>query len=246
MEFRVIGSGSSGNCYLLTNGKESLVIEAGLPFRTVKEHIEDIRTIKGCITTHEHKDHSKYVKEYVDAGIVTGMTKAVAEQFEYGFFIRKWQDRMRTMFGNFQVDAFVVEHDVECYGFLIKHHEMGTMLFLTDTEYCRYVFPGVNHIMVEANYSQKILDDNVAKGDIPESLRNRIMKSHMSFDTAKSLVMANKSMSLYNVCLLHLSGHNSDRTAFLEEIQEVNEENMCYAAYVATPGTVIIVNKAPF
>lgn len=245
MEFRVIGSGSSGNCYLLTNGEESLVIEAGIPFRDIKEHIKDIRTIKGCITTHEHKDHCKYVKEYVDAGIVTGMTRAVAEQFEYGFFVREWKDRMRTSFGNFMVDVLLVEHDVECYGFLIRHPEMGSMLFLTDTEYCRYVFPGVNHIMVEANYSQKILDDNVANGDIPESLRNRIMKSHMSFDTAKSLVMANKSMSLYNVCLLHLSGHNSDRTAFFEEMKRVVSDPVC-DVHIARPGTVITVNKAPF
>lgn len=246
MEFIVIGSGSSGNCYLLTNGTESLVIEAGLPFQKVKEKIEDTRTIKGCITSHSHKDHCKYVKEYVDAGIGTGMTGEVAEQFEYCFFVREWKDRMRTMFGNFMVDAFLVEHDVECYGFLIRHPEMGNLLFLTDTEYCKYTFSGVNHIMVEANYSQKILDDNVASGTIPESLRNRIMKSHMSFDTAKRLVEANKSMSLYNVCLLHLSGHNSDRTAFLKEMQEVNKESICYKAYAAEPGTVITVNKAHF
>lgn len=245
MELRVIGSGSSGNCYLLTNGEESLVIETGLPFQKIKEHIKDIRTIKGCITTHSHKDHCKYVKEYLDAGIVTGMPKEVANQFEYGFFIREWKDRMRTMFGNFQVDAFIVEHDVECYGFLIKHHEMGTMLFLTDTEYCRYVFSGVNHIMVEANYSQKILDDNVAKGDIPESLRNRIMKSHMSYDTAKRLVEANKSQSLYNVCLLHLSSHNSDRTAFFEEMKSIVSDCICNV-HIANPGAVITVNKAPF
>ena len=245
MEFRVIGSGSSGNCYLLTNGQESLVIEAGLPFGEVKKHIKDLRTIKGCITTHEHKDHCKYVKDYVDSGIVTGMTKAVAEQFEYGFFIREWKDKMRTVFGNFMVDSFLVEHDVECYGFLIKHPEMGTMVFLTDTEYCQYKFSNVNHIMVETNYSQKIIDDNVATGDIPESLRNRIMKSHMSYDTARRLVEANKSDSLYNVCLLHLSGHNSDRKAFREDMQSVVSDTMCQV-HIAEPGTVITVNKAPF
>lgn len=245
MEFRVIGSGSSGNCYLLTNGQESLVIEAGLPFGEVKKHIKDLRTIKGCITTHEHKDHCKYVKDYVDSGIVTGMTKAVAEQFEYKHFVRVWQRAKLYEFGNFKVSIFPVNHDVECYGFYIWHPEIERMVFITDTEYCKYTFPYLNHIMVEANYSQKIIDDNVATGDIPESLRNRIMKSHMSYDTAKRLVEVNKTMSLYNVCLLHLSGHNSDRKAFREDMQGVVSDTMCQV-HIAEPGTVITVNKAPF
>ena len=245
MEFRVIGSGSSGNCYLLTNVQESLVIEAGLPFGEVKKHIKDLRKIKGCITTHEHKDHCKYVKDYVDSGIVTGMTKAVAAQFEYKHFAKVWKSGEIWKFDTFMVKIIPVVHDVECYGFYIYHPEMGTMVFLTDTEYCKYKFPGVNHIMVEANYSQKIIDDNVATGDIPESLRNRIMKSHMSYDTARRLVEANKSDSLYNVCLLHLSGHNSDRKAFREDMQGVVSDTMCQV-HIAEPGTVITVNKAPF
>lgn len=245
MEFRVIGSGSSGNCYLLTNGQESLVIEAGLPFWEVKKHIKDLRTIKGCITTHEHKDHCKYVKEYVDSGIVTGMTRAVADQFEYKHFIYEWDKSAYYKFGSFIVHIVPVKHDVECYGFYIFHPDIGKLLFLTDTEYCKYIFQNVNHIMVEANYSQKILDDNVATGDIPESLRNRIMKSHMSYDTAKRIVEANKSDSLYNVCLLHLSGHNSDRKAFREDMQGVVSDTMCQV-HIAEPGTVITVNKAPF
>lgn len=245
MELKVIGSGSSGNCYLLTNGQESLVIEAGLPFGEVKKHIKDLRTIKGCITTHEHKDHCKYVKDYVDSGIVTGMTRAVADQFEYKHFIYEWDKYAYYKFGSFIVHIVPVKHDVECYGFYIFHPDIGKLLFLTDTEYCKYIFQNVNHIMVEANYSQKILDDNVATGDIPESLRNRIMKSHMSYDTAKRLVEVNKSDSLYNVCLLHLSGHNSDRKAFREDMQSVVSDTMCQV-HIAEPGTVITVNKAPF
>ena len=246
MEFRVIGAGSSGNCYRLTNGQESLVIEAGLPFGEVNKYVKDLRKIKGCITTHEHKDHCKYVKDYVDSGIVTVMTKAVAEQFEYKHFVKVWgTNTIYWKFGNFTVRIIPVNHDVECYGFYICHPEMGDMIFLTDTEYCKYTFPKVNHIMVEANYSQKIIDDNVATGDIPESLRNRIMKSHMSYDTARRIVEANKSDSLYNVCLLHLSGHNSDRKAFREDMQSVVSDTMCQV-HIAEPETVITVNKAPF
>lgn len=36
MELRVLGSSSSGNCYILDNGNEALIIEAGIRFIDVK------------------------------------------------------------------------------------------------------------------------------------------------------------------------------------------------------------------
>ena len=37
MQLKVIGSGSSGNSYILENETEALIIEAGLPFLEVKK-----------------------------------------------------------------------------------------------------------------------------------------------------------------------------------------------------------------
>lgn len=37
MRLKVLGSGSSGNCYILENENEALIIEAGLPFMEVKK-----------------------------------------------------------------------------------------------------------------------------------------------------------------------------------------------------------------
>lgn len=37
MNLKVLGSGSSGNCYILENATEALVIEAGLPLMEVKK-----------------------------------------------------------------------------------------------------------------------------------------------------------------------------------------------------------------
>ena len=55
MQLKIISSSSSGNSYLLTNGKETLVVEAGMPFKKVKEALNfDISSIEGCISTHQH------------------------------------------------------------------------------------------------------------------------------------------------------------------------------------------------
>ena len=55
MFLRVLGSGSSGNCYLLESENEVLVVEAGVPFKEVKEAI-DYQTSKivGVLSSHEH------------------------------------------------------------------------------------------------------------------------------------------------------------------------------------------------
>lgn len=55
MFLRVLGSGSSGNCYLLESADEVLVVEAGFPFADVKEAI-DYQTSKivGVLSSHEH------------------------------------------------------------------------------------------------------------------------------------------------------------------------------------------------
>jgi hypothetical protein len=46
MELRVLGSNSSGNGYILTNGVETLILECGIKFSEVKKSLNfNISTI---------------------------------------------------------------------------------------------------------------------------------------------------------------------------------------------------------
>ena len=70
MRLKVLGSGSKGNCYILENETEALVIEAGLPLMEVKRALDfNVKKIKAVIVSHVHGDHHKYWHEYVMAGI---------------------------------------------------------------------------------------------------------------------------------------------------------------------------------
>ena len=52
---KVLGSGSSGNGYLLTNGKETLILETGVKFIECKKALNfDLSSIVGAIVSHEH------------------------------------------------------------------------------------------------------------------------------------------------------------------------------------------------
>ena len=65
IKLKVLGSGSSGNCYILENENEALIIEAGLPFMEVKKALNfNVMKIVGMISSHEHGDHYKYFEQY--------------------------------------------------------------------------------------------------------------------------------------------------------------------------------------
>lgn len=56
MILKTIGSGSSGNCHLLTasNG-ETLILDCGIPIKEIKKGLDwNIRGIKGVIISHTH------------------------------------------------------------------------------------------------------------------------------------------------------------------------------------------------
>lgn len=55
MKLICCGTGSSGNSYLITNGTETLVLDAGIPFKEVKIALGfNVRQIVGVLVTHEH------------------------------------------------------------------------------------------------------------------------------------------------------------------------------------------------
>jgi len=124
--------------------------------------------------------------------------------------------------GSFDILPFDVEHDVAAHGFLIFSRKTREKLcFIADTCYCKHTFKGVTHWMIEANHSREILDRNVTAGIIPESLRNRIVKSHMGIEVVKKFFRANDLSATKEIWLIHLSQMNSHPEQFKKEIKEV-------------------------
>ncbi len=123
--------------------------------------------------------------------------------------------------GNFQINPFEVIHDVPCYGYLIDHPDTGRILFLIDAYFCEYTFPNLNHIIIEANYADDILEDNILRGIEHPSKRERLLTSHMEIKTTKAVLMAQDLSKVENAVLIHLSDRNSDEERFVEEVKKV-------------------------
>lgn len=236
MKLKVIGSSSVGNGYILENETEALLIEAGCRFSEVKKALNfNIRKVVGCVVSHEHKDHARYVEDVKATGIpVLGgesinPTKTIEPRHGYRL-------------GGFRIIPLPVEHDVPCFAFLIEHSNMGKLLFITDTMSFNYHIDGLSHILIEANYCDRRLEDNIESGLLPESLRERIVQSHMEIGTTIEVLKSLNLESVWNIVLIHLSEGNSDSRQFIEQIQTEIGRN----AIVAAPGLVMNINNSPY
>lgn len=225
MNLICLGSSSSGNCYLLNSESECLVLEAGLPFKEVKKALDfNVGKIVGVVCSHMHSDHFGYAAEYLKSGI-----SVYAPEETHKSLLREYdcQKIVRCGYeysvGNFKIYPFPAEHDVTCFGYVIVHPDMGKLLFCTDSAFVKSSFKklGLSHILIEANYSEAIIEDLLSKGLIDQARVNRTFKTHMSIETCKEFVRANKTGSLDSVTLLHLSDGNSNAVEFQQTIQEV-------------------------
>lgn len=246
MVLKVLGSSSSGNCYLLENEKECLVLETGIDFKEVLKALNfNITKVVGCLVTHEHKDHSKYVKEFITNGINVYTSKGTAEQLKLkSNFIKIVRHNEIFKAGNFKVIPFNVKHDVkEPFGYYINHKETGNVLFATDTYYIPNKFKNLNNILIECNYSKEILERNIEQGFVPIALKERVIQSHFEFENCKNCLKENNLRQVNNVVLIHLSNQNSDARKFKDEIQNI----LPFAnVFVANKGLEIEFNKYRF
>ena len=246
MYLTVLGSSSKGNCYILQNETEALVIECGVSFKEVKKAVDfNLKKIVGAIVSHEHGDHAGHVNEFLNARINVfmseGTTKAVKSSNRFLPLLLESFKILKV--GNFTIMPFDVKHDVEePVGFLIKHDEIGTLLFVTDSYYIPYCFDGLTNIMIEANYRTDILEANIKAGRIPDALRDRTLESHMSYDTCLEALKANNLTKVNNIILIHLSDDNSNEKEFREGIHRETSKTV----YVAAKGLKIKLNKTPF
>lgn len=227
-DLKIVGSSSKGNGYLLTCGNETLVIEMGVPIRSFRRAMDyDLSSVVGAICSHRHGDHAKYCKQFLNAGITIYSNKDVAD-FNEGVSVLELGKALRIK--GFTIQAFELEHDVECYGYLIKHKELGKLVFLTDTCSAKYKFKDVNHILVEANYSEDIMVDKFTKGDVSVASKMRLSESHLSLEDSIDFLTLNNSDNLKTIVLLHLSDSNSNESLFVDKVMKAIKNPNIYVA----------------
>lgn len=219
MDIKVIASGSSGNAYLIGDGKTRLLLDAGISFKRIQVGC-GFRTssIDACLVTHRHGDHAMAVPKLLQRGIPVYSNADVAELHKGVQPVAALKEfNVNTL----RILPFEVEHDAECYGYQVTSAATGEKLvYITDSAYVRYTFTGLTHIMIEANYDEDIMLGNVRDEKIPFSLAERVAGTHMSIDTLIDLLRANDMTKVRQIYLLHLSDNNSDAEVFKRLVQQ--------------------------
>lgn len=233
MTLKVLGSESSGNCYLLESFFEILIIEAGISFHEVKKALNyDLRKVTACLITHSHGDHCKYAADYIKAGIdIYTSAETIQAAGLSGHRVHPIQANTMIKIGEFKIIPFPVPHGVPTLGFLISHPFSGSILFVTDAACIPNKFNNLSHILIEANYHDEILTSDRAVG------------KHMSLYTCLEFLKANDLRQVHNIVLLHLSHTNSDAKLFKKTVQTIAPNT---SVWVADKNLEVYLSKYPF
>lgn len=213
IQIKTLATGSKGNCYHITDGSTPLLLECGINFKDIQKGVNfETSRLGGVLVTHEHKDHCKGVESVLTRGLDVYMSNGTQEALQLDHHrIKTVESKKQFKVGSWTILPFDVQHDVnEPLGFLLQSDNGSKLLFATDTYYVKYRFKGLTHIMIECNYDQQSLDDNVENGRIHPAMRNRVMRSHFSLENLIDFLEANDLSEVEEIHLLHLSDSNSN------------------------------------
>jgi len=233
MDVKVLASGSTGNCYRISDHRTSVLLDAGIQFRGIQEGCGfNVTGLAGCLITHDHNDHARSAAELMKRSVDVYTSYGTAESREWlgkegrtqgipAHRLHIVHDMESFRIGSFVVTAFGVEHDSpESLGFAIYSKETDDkLMYFTDTYYIKYRFNGLTHILCECNYDREILYDNIKTGKVEPFVARRLMKTHMSIDTLLDTLRLTDLSRVRQIYLLHISGSNGNVSEFKRRVQ---------------------------
>ena len=216
MEIKPISSSSKGNAYLLSDSQTTVLIECGISLKELKRRTNFVvpGDIDACLCTHFHNDHSKSLKDILNAGVNCYALKEVFEAKGINNHHRAKciEDEKTFNIGTLNIMPLKMYHDVSCVGFLIlSSYTNEKLLFATDTYMIKYAINGLDYIMIEANYDVESVGDNAQ--------RKRLIKSHMGIETTINYLKSIDISRLKRIYLMHLSSRHSNEEDFKRRIQ---------------------------
>lgn len=224
IQIKALATGSSGNCYRVTDGQTAILLECGISYKKIQQKLDyQVMDIQGCLITHEHNDHKAGIKDVLKNGINCYMSAGTREGIGIDHHrIKTVKNKEVFHIGTWSIISFDVMHDVnEPFGFLLVNQQGEKLLFVTDTYYVPHRFTGLTHIMVECNYCQSVIEENTRTGRIHPTMKKRVMKSHFSLENVLEFLKANDLSKVQEIWLLHLSDNNSDEALIRTEVAKL-------------------------
>jgi len=178
-----LGSGSSGNAFLIQRGDRTLLLDCGVGIRTIQRVMKSFGSspadLDGILLTHEHIDHIRTLPKVIDHGVPIIATPGTAGMADIpnDQRIEIAPDRPVEHAG-FTIWPLGVRHDaVEPCGYLIETPE-ARITILTDLgswqEHLAEPIAASDLIVLEANHDEEML----RRGPYPMHLKRRVASDH--------------------------------------------------------------------
>lgn len=215
-----LNSGSNGNCYYIGNGREAVLVDAGLSCRETERRMArlnlSLKTVKAIFISHEHGDHIKGVnvlsKKYSLPVYFTEGTFRFSRLSVEKSLVKIFGADEQLTVGGLGITAFAKHHDArDPHSFVIEGHDVTVGVFTDIGNVCDNLtqhFKRCHAAFLEANYDADMLEN----GRYPIHLKQRIRggKGHLSNEEALELFRQHKPAHMSHIFLSHLSKDNND------------------------------------
>lgn len=231
----VLGSGSKGNCTIISNNNRSdaILIDAGLSWKYISTIAESrcvpLDSVSAIIITHEHTDHWKNA---FNISKNLGGIPVYFQKTAYATMLDRWEntpwgekiftetakeaaqtftDRILTK--TFIIEAFRTSHDTSHpVGFVITETDTAsTAGIATDlgivTDKVHDVLSRCDLVVLEANHDTQML----IEGSYPEHIKTRVLgkTGHLSNEQTAKFINTLDPKITKHIVLAHISEENN-------------------------------------
>lgn len=213
-----LGSGSSGNAFLIQTSDANLLLDCGVGIRTIQRalrpHNQQIDDLNAILVTHEHSDHIRSLSCVY--GTSTPIIATVGTRRQANIPPPQWEEisfARSISIGSIAVWAIRVKHDAkEPCGYLIETSHARISVFTDLGSWHESLLEPIRAsdlVVLESNHDL----DMLWNGPYPAYLKRRVASSvgHLSnADCASSLATAlARGATKPSVWLAHLSQTNN-------------------------------------
>lgn len=238
IKFLSLSSGSSGNCFYLGTDGYGILIDAGIPVRSIKKFLKDegilMESIMALFITHDHADHIRsagtvgeklFKPVYATQLVHEGMNCSYCMTERLRSSRRVIEPGVPVRVKDLVVECFKVPHDSrENVGYQIRV-DGKTFCFITDmgdtNEEIESRIRESDYLVIEANYDEHMLE----VGPYPQYLKDRIRggHGHLANHMTADILRRNCSDRQKAIFLCHLSKENNTPEVAQKTVSEALE-----------------------
>lgn len=237
-KLKILSSGSSGNCVAVYDSRgKYILLDVGLGYKDILKSLNwNLTDCVSIFCTHKHRDHSKALAHFIDAGVPCFANYNVCEHY---IGCNAINEAAKTDINDFGVQTFGLIHNVENNAFIVDTPDQIRILYCTDTKYIPKRVKGVNVAIIECNHDEDDIVDYLCEGN---EIRSQF-ENHQSLERCIDYLRSIYSKDLMSVILWHPSSTNLDKKKAVERVKyELGFE----AVYMAESGLEVELSKDEF